>query len=85
MLIRFHLSKMMQVPWLDKVLYKNRIADTFRPTAGTSIMKLVAEAIRERQALVNDDIGDVKKSEGKKDFLNRYIEIQQRNPEIPPW
>ncbi|KAA8652914.1 cytochrome P450 [Aspergillus tanneri] len=76
-------APMMQIPWLDKVLYKNHLADTLRPTPGTNIMKFVGATIQERQKLANEN-GDFTKA-GKGDFLDRYISTQKNDANIPPW
>ena len=77
---------MTQIPWLDKIMYKNRVVDTFRRTPGLSILKFVGDAIKERREMMADTkIKATEKSERKKDFLTRYIEVQDGNPEIPRW
>lgn len=76
---------MMQVPWLDKILYKNQYADMLRRTPGNSLLQFVAQSIAERQRTF-DEKAKVDAVEGnRKDFLDRYIEIQRNNSEIPPW
>lgn len=75
----------MQVPWLDKILYKNQYVDMLRRTPGNSLLQFVGQTIGERQRTF-DDKAKVDAAEGnRKDFLDRYIEIQRNNPEIPPW
>lgn len=81
---------MTQIPSLDKIMCKNRIADTlrqiFHQTASLSILGFVANAIKEkREKLANGELMAGGKADGRKDFLTRYIEIQENNPEIPPW
>jgi hypothetical protein len=80
----------MQIPWLDKVLYKNRLAATLRPTPGTNIMKFVGQTIHERQTLAKESesistTSLTSKTSEKGDFLDKYIELQQRSPKVPPW
>lgn len=81
---------MTQIPWLDNIVRKNRIADTFwqtfHRTASLSILSFVADAIKEkREKLANGESKNGDKVDGRKDFLTRYIELQENNPEIPPW
>ncbi|RMZ85133.1 hypothetical protein DV738_g249, partial [Chaetothyriales sp. CBS 135597] len=80
-------APMTQIPWLDKLLWKNLIADTLRQkfhrTASLSILAFVGKAIKEKQEKLASDSAATRAD--KKDFLTRYIEIQQANPEIPPW
>ncbi|EPE27455.1 Cytochrome P450 [Glarea lozoyensis ATCC 20868] len=83
-------APMTQVPWLDRIMRKNLIADTFRQifnqTASLSILGFVGDAIKEKRAsLANgtDKVGD--KTSTKKDFLSRYIELQESSAEIPHW
>jgi hypothetical protein len=71
-------------------MWKNCIADTFRQifhrTASLSILSFVADAIKEkREKLVNGEVKAGDKADGRKDFLTKYIELQENNPEIPPW
>lgn len=80
-----------QIPWLDWALRKNRIGDAFQRRFGVQaslgILGFVGRAIREKQGTMsngeNKDTGD-KYGRGK-DFLTRYIELQQNDPEVPPW
>lgn len=81
---------MTQIPWLDWALRKNRIGDSFQrlfgKTASLGILGFVGKAIKERQELMSK--GDFKASDeksGRKDFLTRYIELQQNDSKIPPW
>lgn len=81
---------MTQVPWLDKIICKNRIADTFRKffhcTEFLRILGFIADAIKEkREKLANGELMAGDKADRRKDFLTRFIEIQENNPGIPPW
>ena len=81
---------MTQIPWLDNIMWKNRIADTFRQifhrTASLSILTFVADAIKEkREKLANGEAKAGDRADGRKDFLTRYLELQENNAEIPPW
>jgi hypothetical protein len=80
--------QMTQIPWLDRLLRKNIISDSlnqiFGRTASLSILGFVGAAIKEkREKLADPKSWEV--DDGKKDFLTRYIQLQQNNPEIPPW
>jgi hypothetical protein len=81
---------MTQVPWLDRIMRKNLIADIFRQffnqTASLSILGFVGDAIKEKRAdLANGTtkVGD--EASTRKDFLSRYIELQENSSEIPHW
>ena len=81
---------MTQTPLLDRVLWKNRVADTLRVsfgrTASLSILGFVAKAINEkREKLANGEIKIGKASGERKDFLTRFIELQEKNSDIPSW
>ena len=83
-------DQMTQMPWLDFALRKNSFADFFqRPlhqTASLSILAFVGKAIKERREQVEKSEAKIRDdANGRKDFLTRYIELQQNNPEIPPW
>jgi len=74
--------KMTQIPWLDKIMYKNWIADSIRRAPGLKILQFVAANIQERREEMTS--GKIQASE-KKDFLTKYVEIQERNKDLPPW
>ncbi|MCJ1386382.1 hypothetical protein MMC17_009508 [Xylographa soralifera] len=81
-----NVAAMTQIPWLDKIMYKNGFADSFRRTPGLSILKFVGEAITERQEkMAQGDLKATDSLESKKDFLTRFIELHSCNPEIPRW
>jgi len=78
-------SKMTQIPWLDKILYKNRIADSLRRAPGLKILQYVATAVKERREhMARSETKLTERFNGKKDFLTRYIEIQEQSQELPP-
>lgn len=78
---------MTQIPWLDNLIYKNTVADSIRRAPGLAILKYVANVIKERreERASGAYIAVSEKLEGKKDFLTRYLDIQEKNPELPPW
>lgn len=77
---------MTQSYWLDKILYKNRIADAIRPAPGLGIMQFVGSVIGERRtALANGDVKKISPEGTPRDFLSHFLEIQETNKELPPW
>lgn len=77
---------MTQIPWLDKVIYKNRFADAIRRAPGLVILRFVANVIKERRdQRASGEIPVAEKLSGKKDFLSRYLDIQEKSTELPPW
>lgn len=77
---------MTQVYWLDKILYKNAIADWLRPAPGLGIMKFVGSVINERREKLTNGKATEPEEKGKpKDFLTRFVEIKEGNPDVPPW
>lgn len=53
-------------------------------------MKFVGQTIHERQTLAKESesistTSLTSKTSEKGDFLDKYIELQQRNPKVPPW
>lgn len=80
---------MTQAFWLDKILYKNWIADWLRPAPGLAILKFVATVIEERRKdLAKGKEGTVTRgdsSTGPKDFLTRFVQIKDSNPDVPHW
>lgn len=83
--------QMTQIPWLDKVVRKNPVADSvqriFRRTASLSILGFVAKAIEEKRAKLSrgEDKSCKAGTNERKDFLTRFIEVQEKNAEIPAW
>lgn len=81
---------MTQAPWLDKLIWKNRIADDLRTffgqTASLSILGFVGNAIKERrEQLASGAVKEADEKDGRKDFLTRFITLHQNHPELPPW
>lgn len=81
---------MTQIPWLDKVMRKNPIADflqrLLRRTASLSILEFVAKAIEEkREELAHGETKSRDQMDQRKDFLTRFIELRENNPDIPTW
>ena len=77
---------MTQIPWFDKFWHKNRFMAKLRSSSGNSIVKIAADNTnerlqRKREKLISDDEKDV----NERDFLSRFIEIQERTENIPPW
>jgi hypothetical protein len=73
-----------QIPWLDRVLFKNYIAHAIRKAPSLKILDFVAGAIRDRQTIAKTDDNTPVKSREKPDFLAKYIDIADKHPELPP-
>ncbi|PIG81786.1 hypothetical protein AARAC_011839 [Aspergillus arachidicola] len=69
-------APMSQIPWADPWIYKNRFVNSLCRTPAMSILGFVDRVIRER--LDNPD-------HSHKDFLARFLEIQEANSSVPPW
>jgi hypothetical protein len=76
---------MTQIPWLDPLLYKNQLVHSFQKTPGMSILGFVGKAIRDRVDNIDNHNGEPGSKNHYKDFLARFLEIQQTNSDIPPW
>lgn len=84
-----------QIPWLDWALRKNRIGDwlqrTFATQASMGIIGFVAKSINEKKATLakqkQEDGPSRSETKGLgKDFLTRYVELQENDPDkIPFW
>ncbi|KAK3940211.1 Pisatin demethylase, partial [Diplogelasinospora grovesii] len=83
-----------QIPQLDAILRKNRVGDWiqrhFFSAASMGILGFVGKAIAEKRAeqqQTKKHQNNNNDSKGlEKDFLTRYLEIQEKNPEtIPAW
>jgi len=79
--------QMTQIPWLDMIIYKNSIADSIRRAPGLGILKYVAAVITERrqQRASGAEIHGTEKLGGKKDFLTSFLDIQEKNTDLPDW
>lgn len=88
-------APMTQIPWLDWLLRKNMVGDWFQRTFATQasmgILGFVGQAISEKKALLAKQKAEQKgapqeESEKKtQDFLSRYVDIVERDPQVPPW
>ncbi|KAI0009454.1 cytochrome P450 CYP4/CYP19/CYP26 subfamily protein [Xylariaceae sp. FL0662B] len=84
-------APMTQIPWLDRYLNKNRFVATFRRTPGLSILNYVAKVIRDRRdSVTNGKVFEVEidndvRGTSERDFLTRYIEIQESKIGVPEW
>lgn len=77
---------MTQAYWLDKILYKNRIADGIRRAPGLGIMQFVGSAIKQRyEQLAAGNIKGSREDEKNRDFLSHFLQIQEDNKTLPPW
>jgi hypothetical protein len=77
---------MTQVPWFDKLWYKNSFVAMWKPQTGSPVLKVVADRINERQQKIRDDTKDEEDEQiNDKDFLSRFLNIQSTNSSVPPW
>jgi hypothetical protein len=77
---------MTQVPWFDKLWYKNSFVAMWKPQTGNPVLKVVADRINERQQKIRDDTKDEEDEQiNDKDFLSRFLNIQSTNSSVPPW
>lgn len=72
------------MPWLDKLLHKNPLiaflSGLFSKPAISPVMKFALERIEERKIEFHNH--PEKRSEGR-DFLTRFLNIQDSHPNIP--
>ncbi|KAF4228494.1 hypothetical protein CNMCM8980_001760 [Aspergillus fumigatiaffinis] len=71
-----------QVPWVDRLLYKNPVATLFQKTAGSTILGMVNRYITERQSQRND-IGTKGTKTDKPDMLSYFLEVRETKPNVP--
>ena len=89
-----------QIAWLDRLLRKNRVGDWlqrhFFTQASMGILGFVGKAIGEKRAALaaaaaekaagtGDDAHAAHGGKLGKDFLTHYVELQENDPQIPPW
>jgi hypothetical protein len=72
------------MPWVDLAWNKNPIVALFRSTPTQPILNVVLSKINERKEELNNNTDAMEKI-NEKDFLSRFMYIQSRNNDIPPW
>ena len=75
---------MTQIPWLDKLLYKNSISLQLRGQVASPILKIANERVLERQNEANGTT-DNDKEKREPDLLDRFIAIKASKPDTPSW
>ncbi|KAF4156803.1 hypothetical protein CNMCM6069_006325 [Aspergillus lentulus] len=68
-----------QIPWVDRLLYKNPVATVFQRTAGSTILGMVNQYITERQSRRNDTGHHL----DKPDMLSYFLEVQATKLNVP--
>jgi hypothetical protein len=68
-----------QIPWADRLLYKNPVATVFQRTAGSTILGMVNQYIAERQSRRNDTGHNL----DKPDMLSYFLEVQATKQNVP--
>ncbi|KAA8647973.1 hypothetical protein EYZ11_005654 [Aspergillus tanneri] len=75
-----------QIPWFDRLWYKNPIAAFFRPTTGMPILNIVRESINQRRERLEKGSQVGSRNEiNQDDFLSRFLHIQTNDTSVPPW
>lgn len=70
-----------QAPWLDRVIYKNRLSSYLRPLANMSMALHAGSSIAERFKAMAAGKGEGRKN----DFLAEFIDVQSQDETIPQW
>lgn len=74
-------APMTQIPWLDQLWNKNSWTTLLRSTTtGFSLLKIVGDFINDRR-----NSGEKDNHERQRDMLSRFMEVQKKDPSIPPW
>ncbi|KAK8024485.1 benzoate 4-monooxygenase cytochrome P450 [Apiospora rasikravindrae] len=68
-----------QIPWADKLLFKNWLVHAIRRPPSLPIAKVVAGAVRARQ----EQMEKGQQFQKQPDFLSRFMELAADNPELP--
>ncbi|KAL2813217.1 cytochrome P450 [Aspergillus cavernicola] len=80
------IAPMTQIPWLDHLWYKNQIAASFQKPAASPILKIISEAITERQQIRGDHAEGEKERSTHKDFLDQFLDLQESmGSTVQPW
>jgi hypothetical protein len=70
---------------LDRILYKSFVADILKNHVAVPILRIVSDAVDERQKESQKPSPDEKKALAKGDFLSHFMTIQETNDSIPSW
>ena len=70
-----------QMPWLDYIWTKNPLVQRLRKTRINPIVAFAAARRKERTLEAAEKDTNTK----NKDFLTRFLEVESRDPETPPW
>jgi hypothetical protein len=69
------------MPWLDKLLHKNPLVGFFsKQKASSPVLKFALERIAERKKERQDH---PEKRGQERDFLSRFLDIKEDNPNTP--
>lgn len=75
-----HMKKQLtQLPWLDILVYKNKLSAYIRPTGNMALLAHVAQNIQGRKQVVAKD------KSLEDDFLSKYIQVQAEDATLPQW
>ena len=75
-----------QIPWLDVIWRKNRLAAKLTQAQGVSILKVVAEHTQARIARAGKMNGDDPNDKlNDRDMLSRFLEVARTNDAVPSW
>ncbi|KAL8861116.1 MAG: hypothetical protein Q9178_002330 [Gyalolechia marmorata] len=83
-----------QMPWLDYLWMKNPLLQRLRKARMNPIVAFAAARRKERtleaaekgnQSSGEDEKTTTTKKTQNKDFLTRFLEVESRDPETPPW
>lgn len=77
-------QKVGQMPWLDKMLHKNPLIGFIAGLVSTPkvspVLKFALEQIANRKS---ERLREQEKNEQRRDFLSRFLDIKDVNPDIP--
>lgn len=72
------------MPWLDKLFHKNAFVSYFKSLVSTPtvspVLKFALDQIANRKA---ERINEPEKKGLRRDFLARFLDIKDMNPDIP--
>ncbi|KUI71294.1 Pisatin demethylase [Cytospora mali] len=74
---------MTQVPWMDKLLFKNDLMLWLRPDHGSPILKVTHQKIADRLKDTTNGGTDKRSPKSEPDLLDRFLEIKAQHPEAP--
>lgn len=74
-----------QMPWLDSLWVKNKIASRLRATKWSPMVQFANKCEAERRAVHVPVEKEPKVQVNEQDFLSRFLAALKKDPTLPAW